>query len=88
MLKALVFPSLAPHKLNVAAHACYLNTPKTEGAQKMCPTTREAGSSLTTLDPEEDDLERGVQCWGPGAQKSSPRRADAPLMTTSERGVS
>lgn len=92
MLKALVFPSPTPHKLNVAAHAYYLNIPKTEGTQKMCHTTQEAGSSRTTLDSEEDDLEMGAQCWGPGAQKSSPRRsqgrADALLMTTSERGVS
>lgn len=57
----------------------------------MCRTTQEAGSSRTTLDSEEDDLEIGVQCWGPGAQKSSPRRsqgrADALLMTTSERSL-
>lgn len=90
-LKALGFPSPAPHKLNVAAHACYLNIPKTEGTQKMCRTTQEAGSSRTTLDPEEDDLEMRVQCWGPGAQKSSPRRSqgrvDTLLMTTSERSL-
>lgn len=57
MLRALGFPSSAPHKLNVVARACYLNTPETEGKQKVRPTAQETGSCRATLGLEEMEVQ-------------------------------